>query len=89
MRYTVVWIPSAEADLAQLWMDAPDRNLLSQSADRIDHSLARDPAGIGESRDAGRRILLIPPLGVLYRVKEEDQIVRVLNVWQSTAGPTS
>ena len=36
MIFTVVWVPSAERHLTNLWMDAPDRQTVADSADRID-----------------------------------------------------
>jgi hypothetical protein len=59
---------------------------ITAASDEIDRRLKRDPAGEGESREQGRRILLVPPLGVKYVVSEDDKLVRVLNVWQFTKG---
>jgi hypothetical protein len=77
MKYTVLWAPSAEAELTQLWLDAVDRNSIRTSADDIEQDLERDPLKVGESRSGNRRILLRPPLGVKYEVREDDRVVRV------------
>jgi hypothetical protein len=81
MRYTVTWVPSAEADLADIWNEANDRSEISIAANQIDAQLRFDPAGVGESRASGRRILFASPLAVIYRINHHDQIVRVTEVW--------
>ena len=81
MKYTVLWKPAAEQRLATLWNNAENRNSISDAANTIDRLLQRDAAEIGESRQENIRILLIPPLGVLFRVEELDRLVNVLAVW--------
>jgi hypothetical protein len=80
MRYTVVYKPSAEQELAQSWMAAPDRQAVTEAANRVDALLATDPLGCGESRSGATRVLFEPPLMVFYEVREEDRLVEVLKV---------
>jgi hypothetical protein len=87
MSYTVVWKPEAERRLAQLWLDAADRNAVTQAAHQIDQRLRIGPEDAGESRPGGRRLLLVSPLGVLFRVIPQDRLVRVLTVWQFQTPP--
>ena len=82
MKYSVLWVPGAEKDLADLWTDATDKAGVEQAANYIDHRLEYDPEQLGESRAHGQRILLAAPLGVTFEVLPEDRIVRVLDVWQ-------
>ena len=81
MRYTVVWTPTAEQDLASVWLTAPDREAVNSAANTIDHLLGRDPETRGESRAGTSRILFVPPLGVDFDVQADDRIVYVLTVW--------
>jgi len=81
MRYDVLWVPAAEQGLAAIWMDSHRRDAVTQSAREIDELLRDDPEDVGESRADGRRILLVPPLGVLFRVFPQDPHVYVLTVW--------
>jgi len=81
MKYTVRWSAVAEKRLAVLWMETDDRSEVTAAANHIDRELAVRPDEAGESRDQGRRILLVPPLGALYRVHPELQLVHVLTVW--------
>ncbi len=81
MRFTVLWAPSAERWLAQLWLDAEDRSSVRDAADRLDAALADS---LGESRSGNARIAFAPPLGIEFQVLEEDRIVYVLAVWSFT-----
>ena len=55
---------------------------VTRAASTIDKFLAFEPEQVGESRTADRRILLEPPLGVIYEVSIPDRTVSVLTVWQ-------
>lgn len=81
MKYTVVWKPAAEADLARIWSSAADRNLVSAAADEIDRLLRSFPHDQGESRSGAVRVMFVPPVGVFYEIAEEDRLVCVLALW--------
>jgi hypothetical protein len=89
MRYTVVWRPVAEAALAQLWVDSPDRDAVANAADYLDEMLRLDPYAIGESRTADTRVAFQGPLGLLCEVYDDDRMVAVLNVWLCRQPPQS
>jgi hypothetical protein len=82
MKFTVTWSPTAEMRLADKWMVTDDRAALSRAAFGIDALLAKEADQAGASRDGGRRILHVPPLGIIYTVNVADRTVLVLNVWQ-------
>jgi hypothetical protein len=73
--------------LAQVWLDAPDRNAVTAAANEVDRLLAIDPAGQGESRAAGLRVLIVEPLMVGYMVNDDDRRVIVFSV--RYFGPTA
>jgi hypothetical protein len=79
MRFTVVWDDAALNDLAQVWMNSPVRADVRDAADRVDPLLANDPDQQGEEF-YGDRMVVIPPIQVVYRVEPDDRIVRVLSV---------
>jgi hypothetical protein len=81
MDYAVLWGPEAETSLVSIWLAARNRASVTDAANRIDQLLRHRPELLGESREDDRRILLVPPLGVKFRVLEDDRIVRVLDVW--------
>jgi hypothetical protein len=64
MIFTVDWSRTAERRLAEFWFDAPERGRVAHAANAIDELLRTDPFANSESREEGRRIMLIPPLGV-------------------------
>jgi hypothetical protein len=39
MSYTVTWTPSAESDLAAVWLAAPDREAVTLAAHQIEQRL--------------------------------------------------
>ena len=49
----------------------------------IDLLLRHDPGMQGESREGDRRILIVLPLCVVFRVLEEDRRAEVVHVWNS------
>ena len=67
MRHTIVWKPSAEDDLAALWMVAEDRAAVSAAANMLDSLLKYDPASVSQSRAGSSRILLVGPLALTSR----------------------
>jgi len=82
MTYTVVWRPSAERKLAEIWTGADDRQTVTDAANTIDALLRSRPLDAGESRVANIRILTVLPLSVYYDVHEEDRLVAVWAVWR-------
>jgi hypothetical protein len=82
VKYTVVWQESAEERLADIWLASEDRAAISVAARDIDRFLRNQPKSAGESRPAEKRMLLVAPLGVIFRVYEQDRIVLVASVWR-------
>ena len=82
MNYSVIWLPNAEQELADLWLNSSDRGAITRAAAVIDQLLERAPETEGESRPNGRRILFASPLAVIYRIDPDQHQVSVLHVWQ-------
>lgn len=78
MRYNVIWRPSAEQDLATLWLQSTNRNAFTVAANTIDQALRRAPASQGESRSGSLRIMIVPPLAVYFEIHELVSEVIVL-----------
>lgn len=83
MKFAVLWRPSTERDLADLWNNAPDRTDVTAAADALDAALSRDPLAVGESRGGTTRIAFEPPLAILFDVNLDDRKVVVWDVWRS------
>ena len=84
MTYTVIWQPTAQDQLTDLWTAAPDRAAVAEAADRIDVVLARRPLDTGESRAGDDRIVFDRPLAVTFRVDVERGVVLVLSVGRAS-----
>jgi hypothetical protein len=87
MKWTVSYRPSAQDDLANIWLNAPEPQAVADAADTIDRLLADDPLNVGESRAGNVRILIELPLTVLYEVYSEDTLVTVFAVFYWRRGP--
>jgi hypothetical protein len=77
------WLQTALDQLMTIWMpaDSPLRKAITTATQQIDQQLQSDPYGQSESRPQGRRILLVSPLGVLFRIEADGLTVTVLRVW--------
>jgi plasmid stabilization system protein ParE len=81
MKYSVFWSPSAERDLAELWLNHSDlRSKITAASDSIDALLRTAPQERGESRFGTVRILIVSPLVVDFQVFADDLRVEVLSV---------
>ena len=82
MTYAVLWTPTAERDLAEIWLQSHDREAVRSAADTLDSLLRIDAHLRGESRYDSLRIILAAPLGIDVEVDEDQQKVWVLRVWR-------
>lgn len=80
MPYAVTWHPAAVQELTATWLDADDRNAISQAANAIDEALAKNPQGKGEEF-YGDRLFVVAPLAVTFTINDGDRTVQVLQVW--------
>lgn len=80
MRYTVTWKKSAADRLAEIWLTVRDRTSVTSAAATLDALLRVDPNQHGESRGGGTRLVIVPPLAIVYEVFEADRVVEVLSV---------
>jgi len=39
MNWNVLWLPTAEQDLASVWLNAPDQDAVAAAADALDRLL--------------------------------------------------
>ena len=80
MNYAVDFSSRAEDELAQLWVNASDRNAVTSAADEIERLLASDPLAQGESRGGDKRLIFEQPPAALYRVDAKRRTVTVVTV---------
>ena len=87
MSYTVVWKRALKQKLAEVWISAPDRAAVSTAANTIDLLLRAAPLDQGEARSGNTRILIVPPLAVVYEIHADDRRVEVLALRNTTNRP--
>ena len=80
MKYTVVWKPEAERRLAEFWMQADDPERFADAANLIERELAVNLDSVGEQRIGSIRVVIVPPVGMHFRVNADDRQVLVLTV---------
>ena len=86
MKFTVIWLPSAESRLLQIWLAARDRQAIQEANADIELVLANQPLTAGESRVGSFRIYCSGPLAVVYSVSELDRMVKVAEVTRTRMG---
>jgi hypothetical protein len=81
--FTVRWTRAALDRLTAIWLrvDSGQRRAITAATHAIDGRLRSDPLNEGESRSGGRRVLLVAPLGVAFRVDAQTRTVTVLQAW--------
>jgi len=80
MAFQVTWARSAQDQLTEIWIAAPDRTAIAAAADALDHALRAAPLEFGEERSGRLRLGFILPLAVMYRISPEDMRVEVVAV---------
>ncbi len=80
----VIWLQRAVSNLAEIWNqgDSNLRQEITRAANTIDQTLRDDPFGSSESREGGRRVMFVPPLGVSFKVDQNGGTVLVARVWR-------
>lgn len=79
-RYTVVWVESARDELADIWINSADRDAIVAATQAVDGMLAEEPAERGNHLSEGLRSLFVPPLRVIFTVRDADRIAEILKV---------
>ena len=77
---TVVWVESAEQELASIWMAMPNRNKIALATHEIDQALKRDAIGEGIELCEGLYAIQRGPLRAIFEFSPDDEIVRVVKV---------
>ena len=81
MTYDIVWDVAAYRKLEKIWSEANPIGPAVDAFDEIERRLSESPEQEGESRALGRRILIVAPLGVIFRLQQRIREVHILDVW--------
>ena len=79
-RHTVVWHKDAVDELAEIWINAPNRAAVATAANAMDSNLADEPSTKGDELSEGLRVLIARPLQVLFAVNVDDRVAEILQV---------
>jgi hypothetical protein len=79
MRFTVIWSQHAQDQLAPLWLNATDRNVVTAAQYQVDQLLLVDPDTRGIPF-FGSRLLLVAPPHILFTINTAD-MQEVYDVW--------
>ena len=83
MTYTVTWKPEVERELTAIWNESTDQQAIADAADLLDRELRKHAHSVGESRPDDVRIAFERPLGIRFRVLQQDRQVSVIAVWRT------
>ena len=84
MKFTVSWTADAEQALTRFWLGARDRISMDEAVVAIEHELATNPMNAGESRGGNYRLLIVEPMTVLFSVRPDDRLVKVVHITKRT-----
>jgi hypothetical protein len=74
------WKPQALRELASLYNNSADKNLITQTIHRMEETLRRNPTAYGESRKGLQRMAFEKPLCINFEVIPDDEKVIVISV---------
>jgi hypothetical protein len=81
MKYTVVTVPVADHQLADIWLRVPNRQQVADAFNRIELLLKHDAHLLGREHPDGWRAFVVPPLAITFRVSEDDRLVTIMSVF--------
>jgi hypothetical protein len=80
--FRIRWPKSVNRKLLDATAKAEEPRLSSllTAISEVELRLQNEPEFVGESRDADKRILIVGPLYVTYRIDSRNRIVKILRV---------
>jgi len=81
MTFRVVWTDKATQELAEIWLNAADREAVNAAAALIDRVLKVHPLDDRHEIVNGFGTALRVPVGIDFGVDPENQLVIVVAVW--------
>jgi hypothetical protein len=58
----------------------PRKKAILVAMSEVESLLHNEPEFVGESREADKRLLIVGPLAVTYKINSRDRIVKILRV---------
>jgi hypothetical protein len=80
--YRIRWPKSVNRKLldASAKADAPGLSAILIAMSEVESMLQNEPEFVGESRDADKRLLIVDPLFVTYKIDFRRRVVKILRV---------
>ena len=78
--WTVRWTDDAIEQLADLWVDTPNRALVTIASDHIEQILAQDPRNPGKEASEGLWRIVVGPLVALFEMNDAERMVIVTGI---------
>jgi plasmid stabilization system protein ParE len=79
--YKVVWLRGALSEVNRILDLTANHQSVFDAMDEVDALLSHNPGKAGESREElSRRIAVVPPLVVAYRIFESQKLVLISRV---------
>jgi hypothetical protein len=80
--FRIHWPKSANRKLlrASAAADEPSLTAILTAMADVEALLRNEPEFVGESRDLSKRLLVVEPLSVVYKIDHRRRVVRVLRV---------
>jgi hypothetical protein len=79
-RYTVIWPQQVQDQVTDTWLESTRRESVTSAMADIDRLLSDDPFEMSVELREGLRLMIVPPLRILFSVREGDRIVEVARV---------
>jgi hypothetical protein len=80
MKYQIIWLPDAEEELTQIWLEAVDKAAVTQAVYDIEQALKFNPLEHGESRGGTHRAISAGPVVVAYEPFPDDLRVQIISI---------
>jgi hypothetical protein len=81
VKFATDW-QAVEDDLAAIWLNAADRQAVTDAANEIEGLLKYNRLTVGEAREGNTRILIVQPLAVYFDVIIDDCRVVLWQLWR-------
>jgi hypothetical protein len=80
--FRIRWPKSVNRKLldASAKADSPTLTAILAAMSKVESLLQNEPEFVGESRDADKRLLILDPLAVTYKIDSRRRIVKILRV---------
>lgn len=81
MNYRIAWDHDAFHELRRAWVAAGEPESGPRAFEAIEENLRIDAHLRGESRENNRRILIVPPITVIFEARPDIGEVLILDAW--------